>query len=117
MKRLLYIACLFSITLFSGCMTCMSEMCLGKDTYERLMNSKPYGAHWIKDGMTRESRMTDWLQCGGGEGLSDGFERKSNITTNNFFDGLNLHRKVIRSCMDSKGYKWIEQCDAGCLHP
>jgi hypothetical protein len=80
-------------------------------------NLRPYGAHWIKDGMTRERRMTDWLQCGGGEGLSDGFERQSNITTKEFFDGLDRHRKMIRSCMDSKGYKWIEQCDASCLHP
>ena len=27
-------------------------------------NLKPYGAHWIKEGMTRESRQTDLVACG-----------------------------------------------------
>jgi len=26
---------------------------------------KPYGAHWVKAGMTNEQRLTDWTRCGG----------------------------------------------------
>jgi hypothetical protein len=26
----------------------------------------PYGARWVKEGMTRESRLADWVACGGG---------------------------------------------------
>ena len=89
----------------------------GKERTEYLNSIKPYGAHWVKEGMTRESRTSDWLQCGGAEGLQDGYERKSGISTNEFFDGLGLHRKKIRGCMDGKGYNWIENCDARCLHP
>jgi hypothetical protein len=80
-------------------------------------NVKPYGAHWVKEGMTREARKNDWIQCGGAQGLNDGYERTSNISNKDFFDGLNLHRKKIRSCMDGKGYRWKEQCDASCLYP
>lgn len=49
--------------------------------------------------------------------LSDGYERQSGITTKAYFEGLELHRKRIRSCMDGKKYFWIEQCDARCIHP
>ena len=112
-----YAALLMAMISLTGCirMTCMSPSCLGEETYNNLMHPKPYGAHWIKHGMTRESRAVDWLQCGGGERLNDGYERQSGITTKEYFEGLELHRKRIRSCMNAKGYDWIEQCDARCL--
>ncbi len=78
---------------------------------------KPYGAHWIKEGMTREMRIADWLQCGGTSELGDGYEKKSTMTNKDFFDGLNLHRRKIRICMDKKNYQWIEQCDHSCMYP
>lgn len=78
---------------------------------------KPYGAHWVKEGMTREGRVTDWLECGGSVGLNDGYERTSGMSNKNYFDGLNLRRKQIRECMDARNYQWIEQCDARCLYP
>ena len=65
--------------------------------------------------MRRKSRAADWLQCGGTTGLNDAYDRRSGITTKEYFDGLDLHRKRIRSCMDGKGYLWSEQCDARCL--
>jgi hypothetical protein len=105
MKNLL---CLLSIFCLSGCLERIGQI-------DR--NLKPYGAHWIKEGMTRESRVADWLQCGGGAYLNDGYERQSGITTKAYFEGLELHRKRIRSCMGGKKYFWIEQCDARCIHP
>lgn len=78
---------------------------------------KPYGAHWVKEGMTREMRVTDWLECGGSPGLNDGYERRSGITTKDYFEGLDLRRKQIRQCMDEKNYHWIEQCDDRCMYP
>ena len=35
-----------------------------KEAYERLKYPKPYGAHWIKEGMTKESRREDIAECG-----------------------------------------------------
>ena len=89
----------------------------GRERTEYLNSIKPYGAHWVKEGMTSDQRLNDWVDCGGAEGLEDGYERKSGISTNEFFDGLGLHRKKIRACMDGKGYNWIENCDARCSHP
>jgi hypothetical protein len=112
--KTLVIICL--IASLSGCLygQCFDGPC----AFERakmIESVKPYGAHWIKDAMTRESRIVDWLECGGGENLSDGYERKSGITNKEYFDGLNSRRKQLRNCMDSKGYNWIEQCDTRCL--
>jgi len=35
-----------------------------KVAYDRLKHPKPYGAHWIKENMTKESRRTDISACG-----------------------------------------------------
>jgi hypothetical protein len=117
MKKFLRI--FFGIAVITNLSGCLYGQCMdGPCAFERakmIENIKPYGAHWIKEGMTRESRSADWLQCGGASGLNDGYERKSGLTTNEYFDGLDFHRKRIRSCMDDKGYLWIEQCDARCL--
>jgi hypothetical protein len=70
---------------------------------------KPYGAHWVKSETKNEQRLIDWTRCGGAENLSDGYEKQSGQSNSEFFDGLRLHRKKIRSCMDSKGYVWTER--------
>ena len=77
--------------------------------------SYPYGAHWIKEGMTRETHLSDWIQCGGSADLNDGVEAKSGMTNKEFYDGLRAARTHIRSCMGSRGYVWIETCDQRCL--
>ncbi len=114
-----YAALLIAMISLTGCirMTCMSPSCLGEETYDNLMHPKPYGAHWIKEGMTRESRVIDWLQCGGGERLSDGYTSRPGLTTKEIFDGLNAHGKQLSSCIKSKGYVHLEKCDARCLYP
>ncbi len=116
MKKIFFILVSSSlIFLLTGCFVSELGSMSGKERIEYLQSIKPYGAHWIKEGMTRESRIVDWLECGGGENLSDGYERKSGITNKEYFDGLNAQRKRIRNCMDGKGYNWIEQCDTRCL--
>lgn len=93
----------------------MSEMCLGKETYQNLMNPKPYGAHWVKDAQTKANHLSDWVECGGSANLDDGYELKSGMSHKEFFDGLSAHRMNIRRCMAIKGYTWIEECDGRCL--
>ena len=79
---------------------------------------KPYGAHWIKDGMTRESRTADWLQCGGGEGGKDGYmDWQSSVPYEIYAQGKSVHIKKSTACMQVKGYFYLEQCDARCLYP
>ena len=128
MKRLIYVVCLLSMVLFSGCMTCMSEACLGKDTYERLMRPKPYGAHWIKDGMTRESRRFDLVTCGSPSGevvefSQDLIAKEKNPSEPNDIAAYLRLRNRVGVCMQSKGYtpvgdlQFLGGCDARCLYP
>jgi hypothetical protein len=96
----------------------MSPSCLGEETYNNLMRPKPYGAHWVKEGMTRESRTYDFKGCGGDPvTLREGYERQRHQTTADYFDGLNKHTLKVHSCMGEKGYAYIESCDARCLYP
>ena len=123
---------MFSLT---GCvrMSCMSPSCLGEEAYNNLMFPKPYGAHWVKEGMTRESRLQDYESCGGNKWLNSGFpdaviraETWSTdlVSTHSYNkDLLNNPQAEARLgkkrmiCMQEKGYVWQESCDARCLYP
>lgn len=89
-------------------------------------NIKPYGARWVKEGMTRESRKIDWIVCGGAENLREGYELQYGMSHKEFFDGLNSLRNQLWTCMETKGYVYRnpsrpgleDECNAGaCLYP
>ena len=87
---------------------------------------KPYGAHWVKEGMTRESRRGDSWACGAAKTIHAADHvvfTHEEITYAKLPEDLNdilansrLTKKWI-SCMQSKGYTYLEQCDARCLYP
>jgi hypothetical protein len=106
MKKLLALAMMICL---SGCLERIGQI-------DR--NLKPYGANWIKEGMTRESRRVDFMQCGGGEHLSDGYKDwLSSIPYEIYAQGKSTHIKDLTACMHAKSYFYLEQCDARCLHP
>ena len=85
MRCLLLCAAFASMFLLTGCvgivgfwMTAGSVAAIPVAGYELTQdrsvdhNIKPYGAHWVKDGMTRESRLGDLVQCGGDANLRHG---------------------------------------------
>ena len=94
---------------------------------------KPYGAHWIKEGMTQEKRLQDLEYCGNSKSLNPGFSdaliRAETLTTDvvssrsynkDLIDNPQAEARLGKKrmiCMQSKGYSWLEQCDARCLHP
>lgn len=81
-------------------------------------NIKPYGAHWVKEGMTRETRTHDFTECGGDSAtFKVGYEIQRDQTTADYFEGLNKHTLKVHSCMRVKNYIYLEQCDARCLYP
>jgi len=47
-----------------------------------LRNLKPYGAQWVKEGVTKEKWLADWVQCGGGATETMGMKGKGNHTKN-----------------------------------
>lgn len=80
-------------------------------------NVKPYGAHWVKEGMTRESRRADFVACGGAHDLNTGYVIKPGITVQQSFAASNEHVNRVLACMQTKGYVYQHHCDARCLHP
>ena len=78
----------------------------------------PYGAHWIKVGMTRESRRDDFVQCGGEADLRENYaEWLSSIPYETYSAGKTQHIRSISGCMRSKNYVWQDGCEARCLYP
>ena len=72
---------------------------------------KPYGAHWIKEGMTKEERTNDWVRCGGD--ISGSFS--PSIKTLADGEKVGVSREVTRrqlenqadACMVNRGYRFI----------
>lgn len=123
-----FLTLLITVISLIGCvrMTCMSPSCLGEETYNNLMYPKPYGARWVKEGMTRESRKIDWIVCGGAENLREGYELQYGMFHKEFFDGLNSLRNQLWTCMETKGYVYRnpsrpgleDECNTGvCMYP
>ena len=83
----------------------------GKERTEYLKSIKPYGAHWVKDGMTEEQRLDDIQQCGGGRGLYVGFpdaqiKAEKRLEESNDFPARNRLSKAWSECMQVKGYRY-----------
>jgi len=94
-------ACASLMLFLSGCNT---QVITG-EAAERLRHPYPYGARWVKEGMTRESRLSDWVACGGGVNLSNGF--RTNIhgeLMRQYLDDMENHSKKLSSCIQAKGY-------------
>jgi hypothetical protein len=76
----------------------------GKERTEYLKSIKPYGAHWVKNGMTMESRIKDWVDCGGDQSgtfspsiktLSDG--EKKGVSREQTRQGLSVCKRLNAS--------------------
>ena len=100
--RHLFLGVCASVILISGCG--IGGVWL-EPSSRPLSPSYPYGARWVKEGMTRESRLTDWVACGGGVNLSNGF--RTNIhgeLMRQYLDDMENHSKKLSSCIQAKGY-------------
>ena len=82
-----------------------------REAYMRLMYPKLYGEHWVKEGMTQESRLDDTVACGSARterlGFSDEkkrLERRPEESDDAKAVGRLTERWV--QCMKSKGYHY-----------
>jgi hypothetical protein len=72
---------------------------------------KPYGAHWVKKGMTMDLQRNDWVDCGGDQ--SGSFSPSINTLSNEEKVGISREQTRKRleaeadSCMINRGYKFI----------
>ncbi len=119
MKKIFFILVSGSlIFLLTGCFVSELGSMSGKERIEYLKSIKPYGAHWIKEGMTKESRRFDFVECGGGVDLQEGYaEWVSPMPYETYSAGKTQHIRAIAACMRSRNYVWLDNCDARCLYP
>lgn len=98
----------------------------GRERTEYLNSIKPYGAHWIKDGMTRESRRVDSWACGAAKTVIGAdhpvfpnAELEAAKLPSDLNDILAIGRVTDKwaACMQAKGYVRIEKCDSRCMYP
>lgn len=85
-------------------------------------NLKPYGAHWVKHGMTREGRLEDSVACGSARTVYVNFAavkvQAARIPTDSDeFNAIDRLTEAWVVCMRDKGYVHFDQCDARCLYP
>jgi hypothetical protein len=83
----------------------------------------PFLNHWIKEGITKESRRGDSWACGAAptvfaaEYARPPEEQLNGKVGKKWHDALEQFSKQWISCMKSKGYVYLENCDARCLYP
>lgn len=73
---------------------------------------KPYIAYWHKEGMTEESRLHDWVACGGhpdGGFRLDRNKRKTDESTDTFQTRLEFE---FQRCMIRSGYRYTGNCSS-----
>lgn len=72
---------------------------------------KPYGAHWVKEGMTREDQLNDWVRCGGDR--SGSFSPSLKALSDGEKIGISREQTRTRleadadSCMVNRGYRFM----------
>jgi len=100
----------------------------GRERTEYLNSIKPYGAHWVKEGMTRESRRLDLAACGSiaNEDVRFKQEQLEMARLPNEPNDISAYlrlRDQLGVCMSSLGYrpigdlKYLSGCDARCMYP
>lgn len=118
-----------SLIVMFACTGCGSQIAIsGKERTEYLRSIKPYGAHWVKEGMTQESRRADSWDCGAAQTVIGAdrpvfpdavidSERKPS-DQNDFGPRARLLERWS-ACMTSKGYQFlgVGNCNERCLYP
>ena len=121
------VASMWILFILSGCLygQCMNGPCALER--ERLIrNTKPYGAHWIKEGMTKEQRREDSWACGAtrtvlaADHVIFSSEQRESVRTAGEEGSFGPDGRLLdqwRSCMASRGYVFLKECDARCMYP
>ena len=76
-----------------------------------LGETKLYGEHWVKEGMTQESRLDDIVACGSGRTERILFSKEKIMSEQRPDDANDIAaylrlRSALGKCMESKGYHY-----------
>lgn len=136
---------LFIFPIFSGCVglgvatfgtvvgTPDSSGLIGAGVSRQERMDFPFGARWVKEGMTRDHRKADWMECGGAADLQDGFRTKFEFESfDSYWKQLSIHNNELWKCMTARNYHYFNdgyafgdpklpgnnnRCDTRCLYP
>lgn len=82
----------------------------GRDDY--LKSIKPYIAYWQKEGMTEESRLRDWVVCGGHPDGGFRFDRNKRLPSESSDEFQTRLGFEFQRCMLRSGYRYTGDCSS-----
>ena len=104
------------LLLLNGCGIYGYEMngISGQAREKYLQSIKPYGAHWMKVGVTDAQRLDDTVQCGSARTLYIGFSdanlrAERQVGESNDFAAEERLSKTWSTCMEASGYRYQSQ--------
>jgi hypothetical protein len=106
--RIFVMSCL--ILLMTGCG--IEPALSGKafDDYQKSI--QPYIAYWKKAGMTDESRLEDWLVCGGNGNGTFSWKVMEQFPGEGDEQSSRRQRDEFQRCMISSGYRYTGDCSS-----
>ncbi len=76
------------------------------------VNVKPYIAYWEKEGMTEESRLEDWIACGGFRNGGFGINMQDRLPSESQAESQNRQQTDFQRCILSAGYHYTGDCSS-----
>lgn len=73
---------------------------------------KPYMKYWQKESMTNESRLQDWLACGGNESGTFSWKTKDQLPGESNEESHTRQAFSFQNCMIEKGYSYTGDCSS-----
>lgn len=73
---------------------------------------KPYIAYWEKVGMTEESRLEDWMACGGFRNGSFGINMQDRLPSESQAESQNRQQTDFQRCILRAGYNYTGDCSS-----
>lgn len=80
------------------------------DKYQKSI--KPYIAYWHKDGMNDESRLQNWVTCGGFKNGSFGINIQDKLPGESQVTSQNRQQMNFQRCMIRSGYSYKGNCSS-----
>lgn len=82
----------------------------GRDEY--LQSIKPYISYWQKNGMTEQSRLEDWMACGGNENGTFSWKVKQQLPDETNEDARMRQEHAFERCMIRTDYQYVGDCSS-----
>ncbi|HMM55832.1 MAG TPA: hypothetical protein PKC23_12525 [Candidatus Desulfobacillus sp.] len=77
-----------------------------------IKNIKSYMEYWTKDGMTAESRVRDWVACGGQPNGNFGLDSRKRLPGEEYSNYRTRLEFEFQRCMIRNGYRYTGNCSS-----